>query len=218
MGKNAEWLPNDLKAALESLDKDCVVAELAGKQTGDICVAAPTGAINELRYAGRNLLDALLANTPYASTQCIDIARRHCQLACYDASDAAIVFLGKQIIDFSAEYPHAHVVESVPSYPSMRADLHEMSAATQEARIRTREASGGGPGAYHSTGMSHVKKLADHLEALEANRDEMAKRNLQWKIREEREIAQLLWSKFAAVLTSYWPFSRTCSCRSKLVA
>ena len=143
MGNNSEWLPKEFKGCFGVFGLRLRCGRMAGKQTGDICVAAPTGAINELRYAGRNLLDALLANTPYASTQCIDIARRHCSLRVMMRAMRRSCFWANKIIDFSAEYPHAHVVESVPSYPSMRADVHEMRAATQEARIGHGKPGGG---------------------------------------------------------------------------
>ena len=81
-------------------------------------VAIP--AINELRYAGYHLLQALGENGSLENSSHIDQAIEHCDRAIYDATEVGIIALAQRISKFLSYYRSVAMREAVRDLPEIR--------------------------------------------------------------------------------------------------
>lgn len=79
-----------------------------------VCIPA----INELRYCGSHLTDALTC-TDNTKNESYMKALRHCNRAIYDASEASILASFKKFDSFRKEYKNVYLVDIIPNYPKI---------------------------------------------------------------------------------------------------
>lgn len=89
-------------------------------------------AINQLRYAASDYLAAQKSENPDSQKVIFNEALAHCRRAEYDAIDASIASVGRNVIEFNERYSQTSVVAIIPNYPDTFAKamvlLNEFSA------------------------------------------------------------------------------------------
>ena len=73
-------------------------------------------AINQLRYACRHHLEALAAEDDESMADALKRAIAHCHRAQYDAVDAAIAIVGKNIVAYNEKYLQSSLIGIIPKY------------------------------------------------------------------------------------------------------
>jgi len=79
--------------------------------------------INELRYAGKHLLDAITAETDAVRDEHLTKAERHCFRAKFDAKESIIITLLEFLADFQDEgYSRTEIERFLPDWERHLAD------------------------------------------------------------------------------------------------
>lgn len=78
-----------------------------------------TAAVNELRYAGRHLLNGLVSDDPDDRDEQLLRSRRHCERALYEAHDSAIYYHFAQYDQFKADYRRIVISDVIPNFVSI---------------------------------------------------------------------------------------------------
>ncbi len=76
-------------------------------------------AINQLRYAARDYLDAQNAGDAVSQKVVFGEAIAHCRRAEYDAIDASIASVGRSVVEFNERYSQSSVIAIMPNYPDI---------------------------------------------------------------------------------------------------
>jgi hypothetical protein len=76
----------------------------------------PISLINELRYAGRHLIDSLYSNDQVIATNNFSEAKIHARRAFCDAKEITMIFLLKQIMNFMEDYKDSPITDVVPDF------------------------------------------------------------------------------------------------------
>lgn len=74
-------------------------------------------AINQLRYAASDYLGAQKAEDSESQKVILAEALAHCRRAEYDAIDASIASVGRNVVEFNERYSQTSVVAIIPNYP-----------------------------------------------------------------------------------------------------
>ncbi len=128
-------------------------------------------AVNEMRYAGYHLLAALTDDGSLASPDELTKAINHANRACYEASEAGILYALDQISIFKDDYSTVVIGETVPAYHAILRD-----ADTALAKVTQERSYGDDRLADHCDLMEKFKLLKAHCETSDLGRDEMNKR------------------------------------------
>ena len=100
----------------ETFDQAFTNAEKVLKRFERIAGKTLESAINQLRYACRHHLDALAADDSDSRTDALKCAIAHCHRAQYDAVDAAIAIVGKNIVAYNEKYLQSSLIGIIPMY------------------------------------------------------------------------------------------------------
>ena len=84
-----------------------------------------TAAVNELRYAGRHLLNGLVSDDPDDQDEQFLRSRRHCERALYEAYDSAIYYHFAQYDQFKADYRRIVISDVIPNFVSIEKTMKE---------------------------------------------------------------------------------------------
>ncbi|MBF8274867.1 MAG: hypothetical protein HW380_3972 [Magnetococcales bacterium] len=79
--------------------------------------ALPVPPVNQLRYAGRHILNALSGKQ--SQEQGWYDARKHCLRAVYDGAQIGLSFFLRKIKDFENDYRAVTVVDVLPDFPNI---------------------------------------------------------------------------------------------------
>jgi len=72
--------------------------------------------VNQLRYAGYHVVNAIKNTDPEKRAEEWKRARRHCQRAIFDASEMALVYCLAEVDGFKKDYKNVDVVPTVGNY------------------------------------------------------------------------------------------------------
>ena len=141
-------------------------------------------AINELRYAGRHALDAMLATRDDERQKQIDRATAHCERAIYDAYDAAIFFKLRTFDQFVDDYKLVQITDVIPDYLDLVEDISTAKNMLQQARSEEDSRAD-----YYAQAREHHDRMTHVLNRLTAARPELNKLVQAYNTDVERTIA-----------------------------
>ena len=102
-----------------------------GIETGE---GIDTTAINELRYAGRHVLNGLNATDPEERDREFRRTEDHCERALYEAYDNAIFFYFRSFDQFKSDYARIPITETVPNFIDIETSMLEARKFLETAR------------------------------------------------------------------------------------
>lgn len=122
--------------------------------------------INELRYYGYHLNKALSANCEKTQFEELKRAERHCHRAAYDAVELGMIINMRDIAQFQADYKDLVIVEAIPKYPEMMAEVvdYQDFIAEHSAEDRTE---------YYQECSEKLRELQKIRSALENSRSSL---------------------------------------------
>ncbi|WP_133510878.1 hypothetical protein [Candidatus Thiosymbion oneisti] len=91
-----------------------------------------TTAVNQLRYAGRHLLNSLTGKTSIAPEREYERAVAHVKRATFDALDSGIIYYLKKIEYFKHDYRKIEI--TTPGYPDIIASARKAKHLLDKAR------------------------------------------------------------------------------------
>lgn len=145
-------------------------AERQIKRAEEISGELAIPAVNELRYAGWHLLEALCSGGPDNGAEQLARARRHCQRAIFDASDAGVVYLLERVKTFQDDYRRIPISDVIHNYTDLRKNIADTRNEISKAR-ETNESRDG----YYQQAASSVIRLKNIVDLLEESREELNK-------------------------------------------
>ena len=117
-------MPLNRKAKLKEIYDLFAQAETAIEKVENISTVLSTPAVNELRYAGRHLLNALHQNNAKAE-ESLRKAENHCQRSIYDAWKSGTVFFQDVFRQFNIDYATIDKTNVLSDYASRRAQANK---------------------------------------------------------------------------------------------
>ena len=108
---------------LEGIRAEFKEAEDALRDCERLSLETAVPSINELRYAGKHLLDAIVAETEAERDSHLEKAERHCIRAKYDAKESILITLLEFLADFHDEgYTRKEIQRFLPDWEKYLAD------------------------------------------------------------------------------------------------
>ena len=98
--------------------------------TGEVTIPC----INELRYAGFHILQAIDETGAVTKKDHVFRAKDHCERAIYDVAEAGLIFVIDTINRFLWEYRGIEIIDVVRNIPEIRARVEEASTLLEEGR------------------------------------------------------------------------------------
>jgi len=156
--------------------------------------------VNELRYAGRRLVDALHLQEkakvdPTAKSdfdRYISEVLAFSHRAQHDAVDAIVLFLQKAIEKYENEFGISLLIEKYPRILDIKASISQADSliiASRKDRMSRIEE-------YDKLAADHCPALLEHYQHLMANKDvltELVNAKKLSEIKQKREFRQLIW-------------------------
>lgn len=128
-------------------------------------------AINELRYAGRHIIDALAKDDIDSKLEEVFKAQKHCKRALYDASEACLIDAYEQFKNFQARFEILDLRKYVENYDLMLAESHRIKErVANRATDETKEEFYEDLTALHSSFSTHFMALEAKESDLKAAR------------------------------------------------
>lgn len=170
--------PDDIHA----LEADWRAAEEQMKLAEHETRQFPVPPANELRYAGRHLLDALTLESVRDRGDAIAKAKRHALRAKYDAAEIRILSLLDAIAQFKKDYSTTEVGPVVKDWQEIIQKAHDaQSRISENRRDDTRKDQ---RDRDHHVFVECAAQLSGIVSRLDLARDELNKR-----LREQRRVA-----------------------------
>lgn len=160
-------ISSDEIARIRDLFRD---AEREIKKAEEISGELAVPAVNELRYAGCHLLEALCSDAPHHATEQIARARRHCQRAIFDASDASIIYLLERVRTFQDDYRRFVISAVIPDYTDIKKTISDTRHKIENARADNERRE-----SYYLEAISLVEQLKGIGDRLDDSREELNK-------------------------------------------
>lgn len=155
---------------LREVAKHWKTAEHRIKRTERFNSKLTVPAVNELRYAGYHLLEALSATDPNTAEEALKKAGRHCQRATYDAVESEVMLHLEKIRLFQEDYRNITIDLNGYDYPAIRRAAREannlINAAKNDDETKDQ---------HYEKLVSHCDHLANDVGTLEDMRDELNK-------------------------------------------
>ncbi|WP_092032173.1 hypothetical protein [Marinobacter sp. DSM 26671] len=168
----------------------------------DLRLDIPT--INELRYAGFHLINALETTDLHAQLQEFNKGVRHCRRASYDAIELGLINELEQVIDFERDYSLVPVTNALPDYVELMERVEGIKEKLgQNEKAPDREA-------YYEDAESHLKELKQINRKLKVARTELNKHLAGERTKTRRWKAAFSVALIGVILTtlgfiSNWP-------------
>lgn len=138
-----------------------------GIETGE---GIDTTAINELRYAGRHVLNGLNAADVDDRSREFRRAEDHCERALYEAYDSAIFFYFRSFDQFKEDYARVPIGDTIPDSIDIEASMREARKFLETARRdETKRA------AYYEQAATQHQAVSAAWNRLDAARGELNK-------------------------------------------
>lgn len=124
--------------------------------------------VNQLRYAGRHILDTISGNITDPVDEELTRAKRHCERAIYDAKDTGIVFYLTKIQQFKDDYRGIEITPTVPNYLEIISDARAAKQFVDQARSES-----DGRHSFYPEVREHLDKIEGAWTTLENAREEL---------------------------------------------
>lgn len=138
-----------------------------GIETGE---GIDTTAVNELRYAGRHVLNGLNAADSEEREREFRRAEDHCERALYEAYDNAIFFCFRSFDQFKSDYARIPITETVADFIDIETSMLEARKFLETARREEEKRE-----AYYEQAMGQHEIVSKAWTRLEAARGELNK-------------------------------------------
>lgn len=113
--------PDPVDEALQEVVESYEAADRFVREVGTFSKKAVIPALNELRYAGHHVIQAIDHNDRrVVDADKLRSARSHCRRAMYEASEAGIMFAASAVLSVHAAYPNIVISEVVRDYHEFR--------------------------------------------------------------------------------------------------
>ena len=146
-------------------------AEDALHSLGIVADGVDTAAVNELRYAGRHILDGLIAEGEQEREEQFQRAYRHCERAVYEAYDSAIFYHFDQFDQFKDDYRMIVVSEVVSGFVDIEKTMREARGFLEEARRNSESRAD-----YYRRAIEWYRRVSEAWGTLSAAREELNKK------------------------------------------
>lgn len=138
-----------------------------GIETGE---GIDTTAVNELRYAGRHVLNGLNAKDSEERSREFRRAEDHCERALYEAYDSAIFFYFRSFDQFKADYARIPITDTIPDFVDISTAMLEARKFLERARREEERRE-----AYYQQAATQHDTVSKGWNRLAAARDELNK-------------------------------------------
>lgn len=167
-------LSDEFWAAVSRFEADWKEAEAQIKAVEAETDSAPIPPINELRYAGRHLLDALTSSDSVQRNSDIAKAERHALRAKYDAAEVRVLGHLRSIGSFREDYSKVELAQAFPGW-----QVINLRARNVQKRIAHNRVDSSRENARHEDHQEFVRlaeQLADDVEQCDLHREELNKK------------------------------------------
>jgi hypothetical protein len=130
-------LPDEYRATLDKLTKAWDRAERSIKSAENVCEDVVSPAVNELRYAGRKLVESwqlLLAGKAEDANERLRDALFDCCRAEHDAIDAATATMAMRTLNATHSMGFDAVLRSFPDFPQLTRAIAAIQRLAEESR------------------------------------------------------------------------------------
>ena len=141
-----------------------------------------TAAVNELRYAGRHILDGLNAEDSDERGKQFRRAEDHCERAMYEAYDSAIYYHFAYFHSFKKDYSRIPISDTLPDFISMEETIQKAKRFLETARQDEDNRQG-----YYEQAATVYEGIEQVTSRLEAARDELNKKVMEYNRGAESE-------------------------------
>jgi len=138
-------------------------------EISSLWVGLDTTAINQLRYAGRHLLNALSGKTSITPEEEFRRAEAHAKRALFDALDSGIIYCLRRVEIFKDDYRKIEI--TCPGYDRIIASAREAKHLLDKARTEFDSRH-----EYYEEARTHYRKLKEICDTLDDARPEQNKR------------------------------------------
>ncbi len=164
---SANGLNGRLVVIANEWDKAEKVIKLAERVRSE--VVQPS--VNELRYAGRRLVDALRVQADTGADKAdfdvfVTEAMQFCYRAQHDAVDATILFVQAALNEYEEEFGLALLIQHFPGVADLRAKLQD----ADELIVRSREDRLARHQDYETLATQHLPVIIDEFKKIQSNR------------------------------------------------
>jgi hypothetical protein len=140
------------------------------KEVQSFSAQAGIPAMNELRYAGHHLLEALADDGSLQSGDQLGRAINHAKRACYEAGEAGILIALDEIDKFKSDFKDIAVTSVVKDY----LEILKAADVAKDRVVAQRDHAGDGQ-LDHDDFIKHFQTLKSHCRTLEHARSELNK-------------------------------------------
>ena len=170
-------------------------ADALAREVGDCRAEVQIPAINELRYAGCHILNAINDDGSVNDDE-LDKAKSHCQRAMYEAAEAGIMYCADEIKAFSRTFSDLVISEVVTDY-------HRMLARAQHAvdfvvRGRSERTS---VEEHVEAYMREFRELLEIVQVFDASRDDLNAKRARQVVEYRRFVIRSLLILLGIVIT-----------------
>ena len=134
-----------------------------------------TAAVNELRYAGRHLLDGLNTQDSDELDKQLRRAEDHCERALYEAYDSAIYYHFAYFHSFKKDYSRIPISDTLPDFISMEETILKAKKFLETARQDEDNRQD-----YYEQAASIYDEINQVTTRLQAARDELNKKVMEY--------------------------------------
>jgi hypothetical protein len=85
-------------------------------ETIDIENGLPTNLVNELRYAGRHIVNAMICDDPISGKKNVEEAKLHIKRAHSDSNEIALIFMLKMTLKYIDDFKEDNITDILPDY------------------------------------------------------------------------------------------------------
>ena len=126
-------------------------------------------AVNQLRYSGRHLLNALTEKTSVSGQEEYQRSVNHAKRAVFDALDSGIIYCLQKVEIFQTDYRKIEI--TTPEYQKILVSARQAKSLLDEARKKSDNRH-----EYYKDARKHFQTLKEACEFLEDSRPEQNKR------------------------------------------
>lgn len=167
-------MQEELKASLGKITIEWNKAEELIKLAERVRAEVVMASVNELRYAGRRMVDAWrvaeqLEAKPELKPEFegyVQDALFRCHCACHDAIDATVLFVQMAMDEYEKEFGLAALMRHFPEVADLRASLAE----ADELIVSSRKDRGKRASEYDKLAVEHLPTIAQIYKKIKSNR------------------------------------------------
>ena len=171
------------------LDRRYRQADRLAKEVENFRDEAVIPALNELRNAGRHLIDCIRPDGTIKNDGQYRAALAHCDRAAYEAAEAGILTCARIVRTYRQTFSNVAISTIVTQFPKIQADVQTALRDLEIGRDPDTD-----PATRSTDYMNHFRHLAKQCDILEGGRDDLCL--AQAKIRAEESARKTLTWRF----------------------